>query len=153
MQAVAPLDCLAHLPGLPAKGSRAAASIYAGQLLAYAAASAVVVVDVSCPVLRGLSTRCHTCNCVCLHQVACLTCQAASNSNQCGRNWESHRGVLFCKSRLQGPRSTNFSLFLCHLPPEMQAQRMCVATTLAGAHRQAAVSALAWWVLQAAACH
>lgn len=47
MQAVAPLDCLAHLPGPPSKGNRGAASIYAGQLLAYAAASAVVVVDVS----------------------------------------------------------------------------------------------------------
>ncbi|KAL4422261.1 hypothetical protein ABPG75_008458 [Micractinium tetrahymenae] len=69
MQAVAPVDCLAHLPGPPGKGNRGAASLHDGQLLAYAAASAVVVVD---------------------------------------------------------------------------AQNMTVATTLAGAHRQAAVAALAW---------
>ncbi|KAL4425017.1 hypothetical protein ABPG77_001795 [Micractinium sp. CCAP 211/92] len=69
MQAVAPVDCLAHLPGPPGKGNRGAASLHDGRLLAYAAASAVLVVD---------------------------------------------------------------------------AQNMTVATTLAGAHRQAAVSALAW---------
>lgn len=68
-QQIAPLDCLAHLAGPPAKANRGAAALFGGQLLAYAAASAVVVVDV---------------------------------------------------------------------------QRMAAATTLAGAHRQAAVSALAW---------
>lgn len=46
MQAVAPVDCLAHLPGPPGKGNRCAASLHDGRLLAYAAASAVVVVDV-----------------------------------------------------------------------------------------------------------
>jgi hypothetical protein len=46
---LAPLDSLAHLPGPPAKGNRCAAAIHAGQLLAYAASSAVVVVDVSAP--------------------------------------------------------------------------------------------------------
>ncbi|KAI3424707.1 hypothetical protein D9Q98_008096 [Chlorella vulgaris] len=66
---VAPLDSLAHLPGPPVKGNHGAAAMHAGQLLAYAAASAVVIVD---------------------------------------------------------------------------AQRLTIATTLAGAHRQAAVSSLAW---------
>jgi hypothetical protein len=46
MQGVAPLDCLTHLPAPPGKGNKAAASLYGGQLLAYAAASAVVVCDV-----------------------------------------------------------------------------------------------------------
>lgn len=44
---VAPLDSLAHLPGPPVKGNHGAAAMHAGQLLAYAAASAVVIVDVS----------------------------------------------------------------------------------------------------------
>lgn len=46
-QQVAPLDCLAHLAGPPAKANRGAAALFGGQLLAYAASSAVVVVDVS----------------------------------------------------------------------------------------------------------
>jgi hypothetical protein len=35
---------------------------------------------------------------------------------------------------------------------ETQVQRLSIATTLFGAHRQAAISALAWWVLAARSC-
>lgn len=112
-QQVAPLDCLAHLAGPPTKGNRGAAALYGGQLLAYAASSAVVVVDVRssrmlAAVLWVLPTAHH------------VISQASTGC-----------------------------LVLHHTPPAPshampQVQRMSVATTLAGAHRQAAVSALAW---------
>lgn len=59
----APLDALAHLACPPApKANRGAAALHAGQLLAYAAGAAVVVVDVSgveCMVATGWVRLCR----------------------------------------------------------------------------------------------
>lgn len=59
----APLDALAHLACPPApKANRGAAALHAGQLLAYAAGAAVVVVDVSgveCMVATGWVQLCR----------------------------------------------------------------------------------------------
>ena len=132
-QQIAPLDCLAHLAGPPAKANRGAAALFGGQLLAYAAASAVVVVDVSC-----WAVGCKT-----VPSRLCAGCTVSVLTQQHGAC--SHPSACMlqhpCAALRDPPRSSPTAS-----RPWLQVQRMAAATTLAGAHRQAAVSVLAWWV-------
>ena len=139
-QQVAPLDCLDHLAGPPAKGNRGAAAVFGGQLLAYAAASAVVVVDVSGAQLGwvGLWAWCGWGS-------APGTLAASASPSAGAVPWARCPGEPHAAAWHESAHAPRTSAAARHgRPPPMLVQRMAAATTLAGAHRQAAVSALAW---------